>query len=107
MTQAELWEKAINGKELIHKPTKDIYKLAPNGTIRLGGDIDNCSTNLVIPDDWKILEAPEYYYQWEKQETEGLITITQFFMTDSKANLKGFIRDGWRRMESSKRTWET
>ena len=51
-------------------------------------------------------DEPTYYYQWEKLYPEGRI-ITSEYLTDERADYDGYqVGDGWRRIESSKRTWE-
>ena len=53
----------------------------------------------------KKLEEPIYYYKWEKMYTYGEIWATTW-MTDEYAERGGFKTSGWKKIESSKRTWE-
>ncbi len=51
-------------------------------------------------------DDPVYYWQWEKLDREdGCIMVTSPY-TDERANYHGYqVNDGWRKIESSKRTW--
>ena len=48
---------------------------------------------------------PTYYYRWEKLYPDGRIGISDL-VTDEHANTCNYEKYGWRRVESSKRTWE-
>ena len=48
---------------------------------------------------------PTYYYLWEKLTRNGSI-LTSSHITDKYAEKHNFENSGWRKIESSKRTWE-
>ena len=56
-------------------------------------------------EDYAYEEEPIYYYRWEKLYRDGRIN-TSDLVTDEHANICNYKRDGWRKIESSKRTWE-
>ena len=53
-------------------------------------------------------DEPTYYYQWERLDmnNDSVIIVSSIYLTDLEAvNLK-YAEQGWRRIDSSKRTWE-
>ncbi len=50
-------------------------------------------------------DEPIYYWEWEIKEKDGIIR-TSLFMTDNYVSETRFVENGWRKVESSKRTWE-
>ena len=51
-------------------------------------------------------DEPTYYYQWEKLYPKRRI-VTSEHLTDETADCDGYkVSEGWRRIDSSKRTWE-
>ena len=50
---------------------------------------------------------PVYFYQWEKLFDENQIIISNGFITDERAKNSGITKEqGWRKIESSRRTWD-
>ena len=45
------------------------------------------------------------YYRWERLSSKGKILVSDF-MTDKYAEEFKYEKEGWRKIESSKRTWE-
>ena len=51
-------------------------------------------------------DEPLYYYQWEKMLSHGaVITVTEYVL-DDYAEKNGYKKDGWRKIENSRRTWD-
>ena len=61
-------------------------------------------TSNTVWEDYNYTE-PTYYYRWEKLEDENSILTTPH-VTDKFAKGMQYSELGWRRIESSKRTWE-
>ena len=49
-------------------------------------------------------EEPTYYYKWEKLGDRCIVVSA--FITDEYAKDENFEEEGYRKIESSKRTWE-
>ena len=53
-----------------------------------------------------IPEDPVYYYRWEYKSPDNVISLSHY-MTIEYAKAQGYSeKDGWYRIDSSKRTWE-
>ncbi len=50
-------------------------------------------------------DEPVYYWEWELKEKDGIIRKS-IFMTDKYVSGTRFVENGWRKVKSSKRTWE-
>ena len=48
---------------------------------------------------------PIYYYQWEKLNSSNDTIMISQFMTDERAKRSASTKDGWRKIELSKREW--
>ena len=57
---------------------------------------------------WKYAEPiskePKYYYQWEKLYDDRIATTDH--LSDTFVEENEYKKDGWRKIESSKRLWE-
>ena len=53
---------------------------------------------------YRIKPEDVYYYIWEKLKMDGGISISNP-ISDNHAESFGYTSDGWRKIESSKRTW--
>ena len=69
---------------------------------RLDNWIPHTDTNAW--EDYDYVE-PTYYYQWEILLSTGKVKVSDF-MTNKYAEKFKYEKDGWRKIESSKRTWE-
>ena len=67
-------------------------------------DIENASPMYVS--NWRIKPDVTYYYQWEKINTNNDSIMTSQSITDERAKETEYSEGGWRRIDSSKRTWE-
>ena len=92
---AELRKAQADGKTIEYKPIKGEWEY-----------LEYPEWNKA-PQTYRIkTDEPTYYYQWEKLYPEGRI-ITSEYLTDETADYDGYkVSEGWRRIESSKRTWE-
>ena len=50
-------------------------------------------------------DEPIYYYQWEILSSDKQRIITSHHITDEYAEIE-YKHEGWRKIESSKRTWD-
>jgi hypothetical protein len=59
-----------------------------------------------INNESKAKEEPTYYYQWEAVSKYRECIILSQYVTDEYAEEHDYVKDGWRKIESSKRTWD-
>ena len=50
-------------------------------------------------------DEPTYYWRWERLSNDGVIGLTDY-ITDEYAENNRIVEQGYRKIESSKRTWE-
>ena len=65
-------------------------------------DIEKCTMTYI--DNYRIKKEPAYYYRWERLTAKR---IQESGLIKENSNLESkLISSGWRRIESSRRTWD-
>ena len=104
MTQSENWKAILDGKTLVNPFGKEV-SLASDGTARTDGDIHKTMWNLESY-TWKIKQdEPTYYYRYERLD-DGMIAQTSLYSDEYAKEYKYTEENGWRKILSSKRTWD-